>query len=191
MKRLLLITLTSLFCFMNASAEEMIIDDRRNGNTRSNIGSDWRLFTDDVMGGISKGNISAEQYQGKACLRMTGQVSTENNGGFVQMSLDLNGGKAFDASNFEGLELLVAGNNEVYNLHYRTSGLWMPWQSYRASFKVTPEWGIVKIPFSIMTQYKTSKKFQPKQIKRLGLVAIGKNFDADLCVASVKFYGKK
>ncbi len=89
MKRFLLITLTSLFCFMNASAEEMIIDDRRNGNTRSNIGSDWRLFTDNVMGGISKGNISAEQYQGKACLRMTGQVSTENNGGFVQMSLDL------------------------------------------------------------------------------------------------------
>ena len=191
MKKFLLIILTSLFCFMNASAEDLIIDDRSSGNTQSNIGADWRLFTDKVMGGVSKGSLSPEQYQGKQCLRMTGEVSTENNGGFVQMALDLNDGKAFDASNFEGLELVVAGNDEVYNLHYRTSGLWMPWQSYRASFKVSPEWGIVKIPFNTMTPYKTGKQFKANQIKRIGLVAIGKNFDADLRVASVRFYGKQ
>ncbi len=191
MKRLLLITLTYLLCFMNASAQDLIIDDRSTGNVRSSIGADWRLLTDRVMGGVSKGSLSPESYLDKKCLRMKGEVSTENNGGFVQMTLDLNGGKEFDASNFQGLELLVAGNNEVYNLHYRTSGLWMPWQSYRASFKVTPEWGIVKLPFSMMTPYRTGKQFKPNQIKRIGLVAIGKNFNADLCVASVKFYGKK
>ena len=191
MKLLLATTLTYLFCFMNASAQDLIIDDRSTGNTRSNIGAGWRLVTDRVMGGISKGSLTPESYLDKKCLRMQGEVSTENNGGFVQMALDLNDGKEFDASNFQGLELVVAGDNEVYNLHYRTSGLWMPWQSYRASFKVSPEWGIVKIPFSMMTQYKTSKKFQASKIKRLGLVAIGKNFDADLCVASVRFYGKQ
>ena len=191
MKRLLFITLTSLFLFMNVFAQDLIIDDRSTGTIRSNIDADWRLLTDQVMGGVSKGSLTPDQYNGKNCLRMKGQVSTENNGGFVQMALDLNEGKAFDASNYQGLELLVAGNNEVYNLHYRTSGLWLPWQSYRASFKVTPQWGIVRIPFSIMTQYRTSKQFQSKQIKRMGLVAIGKNFDADLCVASVGFYDKK
>lgn len=197
MKQLTQITLSlffilpSLFSFMNASAKELIIDNRSTGNTLSNMGSEWRLVTDGVMGGVSKGNMSLDKHQDKQCLRMTGQVSTENNGGFIQMALDLNDGNAFDASRFEGLELLVAGNNEVYNLHYRTSGLWMPWQSYRASFKVTPEWGIIKIPFNIMTRYKTSKKFKPKNIKRFGLVAIGKEFTADLCVASVRFYGKQ
>ena len=191
MKQLLLITLTYLFCLMNASAQDLIIDDRSSGNIRSTIGADWRLLTDRVMGGVSQGSLSPELYRDKKCLRMKGEVSTENNGGFVQMALDLNGGKEFDASNFQGLELMVTGNNEVYNLHYRTSGLWMPWQSYRASFKVTPQWGIVQLPFSMLTPYRTGKQFKPDQIKRIGLVAIGKNFNADLCVASVKFYGKK
>lgn len=191
MKRLLFITLTSLFFFMNAFAEDLIIDDRSTGTIRSNIDANWRLLTDQVMGGVSKGSLTTDKYNGKKCLRMKGQVSTENNGGFVQMALDLNEGKTFDASKYQGLELIVAGNNEVYNLHYRTSGLWMPWQSYRASFKVTPQWGIVQIPFSMMTQYRTSKQFKAKQIKRIGLVAIGKNFNADLCVASVGFYAKK
>jgi len=47
------------------------------------------------------------------------------------------------------------------------------------------------LPFSMMTPYRTGKQFKSNQIKRIGLVAIGKNFNADLCVASVKFYGKK
>ena len=191
MKKRILITFTSLFIVMNAHAKDLIIDDRSSATKTSNIGADWRLFTDRVMGGVSNGTLEPEEYQGRKCLRMKGQVSTENNGGFVQMALDLNEGKEFDASAYAGLELLVSGNNEIYNLHYRTSGLWMPWQSYRASFKVSPEWGRVQIPFSMITAYRTGKQFKPSQIKRIGLVAIGKNFDADLCVASVKFYGKK
>jgi hypothetical protein len=42
-----------------------------------------------------------------------------------------------------------------------------------------------------MKPYRTSRKFRKDSIKRLGLVAIGKNFEADLCIGSVKFYGSK
>ena len=196
MKRLLLVIIKSLFftslgCSMNVHAQDMIIDDRSTGSTTSSLGGQWRLFTDRVMGGISDGSLKPDQHDGRNCLRMKGLVSTENNGGFVQMSLDLNSGKAFDASAYQGLELEVAGNNEEYNVHYRTSGLWLPWQSFRASFKASPQWSKVRIPFSMMKPYRTGQNFRPNKIKRLGLVAIGKNFEADLCVGKVSFYGKE
>ena len=195
MNRLLLIIFTSLIvglgCSMSAFAEDLIIDDRSTGTTSSKLGGKWLLLTDQVMGGVSNGSLKPDQYNGRNCLRMQGQVSTENNGGFVQMALDLNAGEAFDASAYQGLELEIAGNNEIYNLHYRTSGLWLPWQSYRASFKASTEWSKVRIPFNMIKPYRTGKKFPQNKIKRIGLVAIGKNFEADLCVGSVSFYGKK
>ena len=191
MQRILFIILTSLTCTMNAHAQDLIIDDRSTSSTASNRGGEWRLFTDQVMGGVSNGSLQAEQYSGKNCLRMKGKVSTENNGGFVQMALDLNAGKAFDASDYQGLQIEIAGNNEEYNLHYRTSGLWLPWQSYRTTFKATSEWKTIRIPFEQMKPYRTGQKFRPNKLKRIGLVAIGKNFEADLCVGSVIFYGSK
>lgn len=196
MKHYLLIISKSLFlmslgCSMNTHAENLIIDDRSTGSITSNLGSNWRMFTDQVMGGVSNGSLKPDQYDGRNCLRMQGQVSTENNGGFVQMTLDLNAGKAFDASAYQGLEIEIAGNNEEYNLHYRTTGLWLPWQSYRASFNASPKWSKVRIPFNMMKPYRTGQKFRQNKIKRIGLVAIGKNFEADLCIGSVKFYGKK
>ena len=57
---------------------------------------------------------------------MQGNVSTENNGGFVQIALSLSDKDDFDASAFAGIEMEVAGNNEDYNIHFRTSDLWFP-----------------------------------------------------------------
>ena len=108
MQRFLFIILTSLTCTMNALAQDLIIDDRSSSSTASNRGGEWCLFTDQVMGGVSNGSVQAEQYSGKNCLRMKGKVSTENNGGFVQMALDLNAGKALDASAYQGLQIEVA-----------------------------------------------------------------------------------
>ena len=188
----LIFSLIVSMCFsMNSYADDLTIDDRSTGTIASNLGGKWSLFTDQVMGGISSGSLQLGKYNGRDCLRMKGKVSTENNGGFVQMALDLNASKPFDATSYQGVELEVAGNNEEYNLHFRTSALWLPWQSYRSSFRATPNWSTVQIPFSQMKPYRTSRKFRKDSIKRLGLVAIGKNFEADLCIGSVKFYGSK
>jgi len=176
---------------MNISAKELIIDDRSTGSTFSNMGNEWRLLTDQVMGGVSKGSLSLESYLGRDCMKMKGQVSTRNNGGFVQVALDLITDKTFNASAFEGILLDVSGNNEQYNLHIRTSGLWFPWQSYRASFEATNEWQTIQIPFSQLTPYRTTKIFRKNEIKRIGLVAIGRQFNADLCIGSVTFYGNQ
>ncbi len=119
---------------------------------------------------------------------MRGDVSTENNGGFVQMALSLSDQGIFDASGFDGLELEVSGNNEAYNIHLRTAGLWFPWQSYRATFNATPDWQTVRIPFAEFEAYKTSQDLPVDKLRRIGLLAIGRVFQADLCLASIRFY---
>ena len=169
-------------------ADKLIIDDRTSGDLNSNLGNQWRLISDQVMGGVSEGSLSTHSYKDKSCLRMRGDVSTDNNGGFVQIVLDLDADKGFDASAYSGIEIEVAGNNESYNLHVRTTGLWLPWQSYRSSFTATEDWQTIRIPFSSIEAYRTSKKFRKDKLKRIGLVGIGRDFQADLCIASVNFY---
>ena len=169
-------------------ANDLIIDDRRSGNMTSTLGTQWRLVTDTVMGGLSTGNLTVDNYKGQDCLHMRGNVSTENNGGFVQMALSLSEQDNFDASDFDGLEFEVSGNNELYNIHLRTAGLWFPWQSFRASFSATPDWQSVRIPFAEFEAYKTTQDFRQDKLRRIGLLGIGRDFQADLCLSSIRFY---
>ena len=175
---------------MTVLANDLIIDDRSSGDMASNIGTQWQFVADTVMGGVSSGNVIIDSHHGKKCLRMRGNVSTDNNGGFVQMALSLSERGVFDATDYDGVELEVTGNNESYNVHFRTSGLWFPWQSYRASFTATPAWQTLRIPFSELEAYKTSQAFQQEKLKRVGLLGIGRDFQADLCLASIRFYSE-
>lgn len=166
----------------------LIIDDRSNTDVKSNLGSQWNLITDGVMGGLSQGQLLPVTFKGKKCLRLRGEVTTENNGGFVQMSLPLSDDDPFDASSYSGIEFEIAGNNESYNIHLRTNNLWFPWQSYRSSFIAGSEWKTYRIPFSKLEKYKTFHSFSAEKLERIGIVAIGRNFEADLCLASINFY---
>ena len=175
----------------NVNAGQHLIDDRSSGNLISSLGTEWRLVTDRVMGGVSRGSLTPHSHRGKPCLRLQGAVSTANNGGFVQMALPLAMDGSFDASAYTGIELEVAGNNEHYNLHLRTTSLWLPWQSYRAGFRATSEWQTLRIPFTELEPYRTSRDFRRDRLERIGLVAIGREFDADLCLAAIRFYGSE
>ena len=166
----------------------LVIDDRSNNDETSNLGTKWQLVTDGVMGGLSQGQLTLDNYKGRNCLRMRGTVTTENNGGFVQIALSLSDQGDFDASAYSGVEIEVAGNNELYNIHFRTGELWFPWQSYRSSFTAAGDWQTYRIPFSELEKYKTFHKFSQDDIKRIGLVAIGREFQADLCLADIRFY---
>jgi hypothetical protein len=169
---------------------DFLIDDRMSDSLSSNLGLEWRLFTDQVMGGISTANLALDTHQNKSCLRMHGDVSTENNGGFVQISLTLTNQKYFDASAYAGIEIEVAGNNEIYNLHLRTAGLSHSWQSYRSSFRAIEDWQKIRIPFESIKPHRTTQKFCQDKLERLGLVGIGREFKVDLCLASIRFYAE-
>ena len=165
-----------------------LIDDRSSRTLKSSHAGEWRLITDQVMGGRSSGELVPDFYLGKHCLRLRGQVSTANNGGFLQLALDLSDGRPYDASSYAGVELEVAGNGELYNVHLRTSNLWLPWQAYRAGFQALPEWQSVRIPFAAFKAYRTTSELRTDKLVRIGLVAIGRDFGADLCVAALSFY---
>ena len=172
----------------NSMLDGLVIDDRSNDDVTSNLGTRWQLVTDNVMGGLSQGRLTLDRYKDKNCLRMRGDVTTENNGGFVQIALPLSDQDVFDASAYSGVEIEVAGNDESYNIHFRTGDLWFPWQSYRSSFSATSEWQTYRIPFAELEKYKSSNSFSPHKLKRIGLVAIGREFQADLCLAAIRFY---
>lgn len=150
--------------------------------------TNWRLVTDGVMGGVSQGQLQATRQHDRECLRLSGDVRTENNGGFVQMVLDLSPESASLAGSFDGIRLSVAGNDEDYNIHLRTADLWLPWQSYRAGFRATPDWRVIDLPFAAFTTYKTGSSLRVDRLRRIGIVAIGRAFRADLCVSDVAFY---
>ena len=54
--------------------------------------------------------------------------------------------------------------------------VWLPWQTYRASFTVAAAWRTVRIPLRAFGGY------------RIGVVVIGRAFMADLCLARPALY---
>jgi hypothetical protein len=165
-----------------------IIDDRTTGDLHTALPTQWHLVTDKVMGGVSQGQLTPDTIEDRQCLRISGDVSLDNNGGFIQAALDLATDGTLDASDFDGLILDVYGNSQSYNIHLRTSDLWLPWQSFRQSFATEPRWQSLKFPFSGFEAYRTEKQFNPSHLKRIGIVAIGKEFHADVCVGFLAFY---
>ena len=49
-------------------------------------GNNWRYVSDRVMGGVSDGQVFLEQDGNVIYARLTGNVSTRNRGGFIQLS---------------------------------------------------------------------------------------------------------
>ena len=118
-----------------------IIDALDRPHPAASNGAAWALISDRVMGGVSSGRMTREAVAGRPALRMRGAVSLENDGGFLQVALDLapDGGPV-DASGFDGVEIDVLGDGERYNLHLRTADIARPWQSYRFAFAAAPAW---------------------------------------------------
>lgn len=173
----------------SAATSSGLIDDFRQPEGTSRLGTDWRLTTDRVMGGVSDAQTKRDIIDGRPALCLTGTVSLENNGGFVQMNLDLSpDDELLDASAFDGVRLIVRGNGADYNVHLKTNATHLPWQSYRAGFATKPEWQEVRLPFSAFEPHRLVPALDPARLKRLGIVAIGQAMTADVCVAEIGFY---
>ena len=166
-----------------------VIDDMSLPHPQTPLGTGWSLSLDRVMGGVSQGALSREVVDSREALRLTGDVRLDNNGGFVQAALDLVPGHGLlDASGFEGIALTVQGAGGPYNLHLRTDAITRPWQSYRQSFEVGSAWREVRLLWSGFEAYRVDAAFDPRRLWRLGLVAIGREMQADLAAADLRFF---
>ena len=145
--------------------------------------NNWAYLADTVMGGVSQG--SAEFASG--ALRLTGQVSTKNNGGFIQVRTRID---PKEAKGRTGLKIKVKGNGEIYYLHIRNASARLPWHYYTANFSTNEKWKEVTIPFDQFEKSATfmPKKLNPDTIRTIGLVAYGKDHKADVSIANLEFY---
>ena len=168
------------------SSDLFHIDDL-SGAPGSSYGGRWQLSTDRVMGGVSRGSARLIQENGQNIIEMTGDVSTANNGGFVQVSKSLR--PRLDASDYTGVELVVQGDGHPYWLHLRDRNTPWPWQVYNASYETSGEWELVRVPFSQFRPYhKTRRQLDPSSLNGIGLVAGYDDFQAKLKIARVSLY---
>ena len=146
----------------------------------------WDFFTDGVMGGASNGQVAFVREGDRVHAHMTGTVSTANNGGFIQIWMDLPDAPS-DAS---GIRLVVRGNDQRYYAHLRTSGTILPWQYYQAGFPVTGDWSEVRLPFNNFEPSGRLLRRVPRvsSLRSVGIVAYGRDHQAEIDVREVSFY---
>ena len=167
----------------------MLIDDFTERDLISKLDTRWRAVSDQVMGGISAVSVTRDAIDGRPSLRLTGDVRLENEGGFIQAALDLaSAGNKFDASDYKGVRLSVRGNGEKYSVHLRTPDNVRPWQSYRAHFTADANWETIDLAFETFTPHRLEVPLDITRLRRIGLVAIGRAFHADLAVSELGFY---
>ena len=174
----------SIFLLISSLANSMNLFDQDIKNS-SVFFQKWEYISDKVMGGISDGK--AEIINGEDLfLRLSGNVSTKNNGGFIQVRSS----KETLSNNFSGIKLKVRGNPSSYYVHVRTNSLLFPWQYYSGEFSVDNNWSYVEIYFK---DFKKSNFYQPSsfsssEIKSIGFVAFGKDFEAKLDIVEAELF---
>lgn len=144
----------------------------------------WEYVADRVMGGVSSGKMRIHEIAGRRAAHLTGDVSLDNNGGFIQMAFDV----STDATGWTGIEIEVLGNGETYEVRLKTTQLSRPWQSFRAVFEAPEIWTTVRVPFADLEAYRTSARFSAGELRRVGVLAVGRAFTADIAVSDVRFY---
>lgn len=149
--------------------------------------SRWDFVADGVMGGVSRGRAEIAGAGSDAVLRLTGTVSTDNNGGFIQVR------QRFSdpwPGSVTGLEVRVRGNGATYYVFLKTPGLSRVWYSYRAPFVAPEAWQVVRLPFADFSASHDGmpQSFAVSQVNSIALVAYGADFEADLSVDRISLY---
>ena len=172
-----------------AAPGRLVLSDFTGETPYAYEGGGWRGFSDRVMGGISDAAFGKDIIDGKTCARMAGTVTRESNGGFIQMAFYFGRNDAeIDASAYTGVELLVYGNNEDYNVHIRTADCGWYEQSYRTSFFARPEWQTVQIPFTQFAPNGLNAPLDRSRINRIALLGWMREFEADIALAQMALY---
>jgi Complex I intermediate-associated protein 30 (CIA30) len=181
-------------CFRRG-AKEAAVQDTSNfliddfSGRKSALGTEWRLFTDRVMGGVSDGTSGLETIDGRRGLCLRGRVSLKKNGGFIQVALPLYlGERPFNAAGFKGVRIWARGNGKTYHVHLRTGQTRLPWQYFSVAFEADDTWRPFELPFDQFEPENLSAELDIRGLERIAIVAIGEEFEADIAVSRLEFY---
>lgn len=170
----ILVSLLTVFCVFAADL----------GMKKTNF--NWTFFSDQVMGGKSEGMANVFTDDDQQFIRLQGNVTTANNGGFIQIRTSVSG----LTEELKGISLKIRGNGERYYVFVRTASTILPWQYYKADFASKKEWSVIKVEFKkfVRSSGWLNKKIRPEAIKSVGIVAFGRDHDALVDVASIQFF---
>ena len=179
MQKILIVLLLSIAFISGSNGENILKDNFTNKN-------EWTYIADNVMGGVSKGGVEYNSFDSDVYALLSGDVSTENNGGFIQIRREL---KNIDLSRAKSIRLYARGNNEKYFIFLRTTGTILPWQYYSHEFVVNEEYNEFIMPIK---DFKKSgallaKQINPKKITSVAIVAYGRDHDAEIYVKELEF----
>ena len=155
-------------------------------NNLENFSQKWNFISDQVMGGLSTGKFELINDNEEDYVRLSGIVTTKNNGGFIQLRSDFD----FEGKNFRGIRIKARGFPSEYYIHVRTTFLLMPWQYYSGEFKVSENWQEFEILFDDFkkSNFYQPSKFGPSEIKSIGFVAFGKDFEPKLDIIKAELF---
>lgn len=159
-----------------AQAEMRVLEDFSNP-------MGWQYVSDRVMGGVSDGRAQLDRDGELDFASLRGQVSTANNGGFIQIRRGLTGLPAETTS----LVLNVRGNGATYYVHLRPAAARRPWDYYQAAFETSEDWTEVELPLSAFQPSRAGRLplLRPEDVRSIGIVAYGADFTARLDVARI------
>lgn len=174
---------------MTAQAQETLLIDDFGDAGRASSGGQWQYFSDRVMGGVSEGTAHHGIVDGRPALQLSGTVSLDNNGGFIQIALDLGMlGQPVDAGGASGIAVCLCGDGGSYAINLRSADTQRPWQSYRSRIDSTREWKTHYLPFEKFTPHRIDKPLDCSQLRRVGLIAIGDPGAARVAISRLAFY---
>ncbi len=168
------------FLLTSITAQSMVIDNL------DNVKKNWVPISDRVMGGISIINFEVIDSENGNFYRISGDVSTKNNGGFIQIQTLL----PEVEQKYSGIKFMVRGNNNEFYSWIRTKSCRLPWDRYSSTFNANEEWQQIKIPFE---DFKKSNFYLPKKIKNsairsMAFAAYGKDFSPVLDIKDIQLY---
>ena len=168
---------------LNANDKNIILDFKEE-NAKY-----WQYISDRTMGGVSDGQAFLDQDGDLIFARLVGNVSTDNNGGFIQLRSSLSFLNLNEKNKkLKGVRLNVRGNGEIYHIFIRTSLD----RSYRDYFSTTfvadEKWQTVDLPFEQFTHRYSNNILEGNDLRTFGIVAYGRDFVSDVSVSKITFY---
>lgn len=135
---------------------------------------EWFLVNDNVMGGISKGQVG--QLEGEI-MRFSGRLSLKNNGGFSSVRSQM---PDFFLAGYEGLMLKTRGDGRSYSVLVTSREGRGTWQT---KFKTSEKWQTIKVPFKKMQMSirgwrpNVSPEIIGNKVRTIGFIIADKNED--------------
>ena len=149
----------------------------------------WQFISDQTMGGVSDGQAILDKDGDMIFARLTGNVSTANNGGFIQIRTNFSFVDLINTNkDLKGVLLNTKGNGETYHIFIRTSEDRSYRDFYSATFTTNDNWEIVDLPFSKFKHRYSNRSLDGNDIRTFGIVAYGRNFYSDVSVSEISFY---